>query len=32
MLECREIENQGAEQIAAALTSAFDRFCAADAR
>jgi putative YphP/YqiW family bacilliredoxin len=32
MLERREIENQGAEQIAAALTSAFDRFCAADAR
>lgn len=32
MLERREIENRGAEQIAAALTSAFDRFCAADAR
>jgi putative YphP/YqiW family bacilliredoxin len=32
MLERRQIENQGAEQIAAALTSAFDRFCAAAAR
>lgn len=28
MLERRQIENQGAEQIAAALTGAFDRFCA----
>jgi putative YphP/YqiW family bacilliredoxin len=32
MLERRQIENQGADQIAAALTDAFDRFCAADAR
>jgi putative YphP/YqiW family bacilliredoxin len=32
MLERRQIENKGAEQIAAALTAAFDRFCAADAR
>ncbi len=30
MLERRQIENQGPEQIAAVLTSAFDRFCAAD--
>jgi putative YphP/YqiW family bacilliredoxin len=28
MLERRQIENQGAEQIAAALTAAFDQFCA----
>ena len=27
MLERREIENRGAEQIASELTSAFDRFC-----
>lgn len=30
MLERRQIENQGPEQIAAVLTSAFDRFCAAE--
>ena len=29
MLERRQIENQGPEQIAAALTAAFDQFCAA---
>ena len=28
MLERRQIENQGPEQIAAALTGAFDQFCA----
>jgi len=28
MLERRQIESQGAEQIAAALTAAFDTFCA----
>ena len=28
MLERRQIENQGAQQIAAALTAAFERFCA----
>ena len=28
MLERRQIESQGAEQIAAALTAAFDKFCA----
>jgi putative YphP/YqiW family bacilliredoxin len=28
MLERRQIENQGPEQIAAMLTAAFDRFCA----
>ena len=28
MLERRQIESQGAEQIAAALTAAFDQFCA----
>jgi len=28
MLERRQIENQGPEQIAAALTGAFDTFCA----
>lgn len=28
MLERRQIESQGAEQIAAALTAAFDHFCA----
>ena len=27
MLERRQIENQGPEQIAAMLTAAFDRFC-----
>lgn len=27
MLERRQIENQGPEQIAAALTGAFDKFC-----
>jgi len=27
MLERRQIENQGPEQIAAALTSAFEKFC-----
>jgi hypothetical protein len=27
MLERRQIENQGPAQIAAMLTSAFDRFC-----
>jgi hypothetical protein len=27
MLERRQIENQGPEQIAAMLTTAFDRFC-----
>jgi hypothetical protein len=27
MLERRQIENQGPTQIAAMLTSAFDRFC-----
>ena len=27
MLERRQIENQGAEQIAAAITTAFDNFC-----
>jgi putative YphP/YqiW family bacilliredoxin len=29
MLERRQIENQGPEQIAAALTTAFEKFCAA---
>ncbi len=29
MLERRQIESQGADQIAAALTAAFDQFCAA---
>ncbi|HEY5618132.1 MAG TPA: BrxA/BrxB family bacilliredoxin [Vicinamibacterales bacterium] len=29
MLERRQIENQGPEQIAAVLTAAFDRFCTA---
>ena len=28
MLERRQIENQGPEQIAAMLTAAFDQFCA----
>ena len=28
MLERRQIESQGAEQIAAALTAAFDKYCA----
>jgi hypothetical protein len=28
MLERRQIENQGPDQIAAALTAAFDQFCA----
>jgi putative YphP/YqiW family bacilliredoxin len=27
MLERRQIENQGPDQIAGALTAAFDRFC-----
>jgi hypothetical protein len=27
MLERRQIENQGPDQIAAMLTAAFDRFC-----
>ncbi|NOT28191.1 MAG: BrxA/BrxB family bacilliredoxin [Acidobacteria bacterium] len=32
MLERRQIENQGPAQIAALLTSAFDEFCAAEAK
>ena len=31
MLERRQIENRGPEQIATALTSAFDQFCASSA-
>jgi len=31
MLERRQIENQGPDQIAAMLTSAFERFCTTDA-
>jgi len=31
MLERRQIENQGPEQIAAALTAAFDKFCVSPA-